>query len=330
MSQNNNDQEIDLGQLFQKFKEVGNFFIDKIFDFILFIKNNIIILTALIIVGFITGLYLSKATQSYDQKIIVSPNFGSIDYLKDKIELFNSKITNKDSVFFKSIKIDNYKNIGEITLEPIVDIYSFVSIKNNPSSTDNPLNTNLDLFRLLSDNDKISTVLEDEITSKNFKKQLIHFNTKKAISSSEVIVPILTYLNDSKYYNEIKDLSTDIYLNKIKANDSIIFQIDKILNQFSKSQPNSDKLIYFSDSNQLSDLIKEKNSLLEEQAELKLSLINENETIKEVSSTLNSLETHKKDIDYKLILPLIFVFLFIFTKGFIRFYKSQMLKRNAV
>ena len=330
MSQNNNDQEIDLGQLFQKFKEVGNFFIDKIFDFILFIKNNIIILTALIIVGFITGLYLSKATQSYDQKIIVSPNFGSIDYLKDKIELFNSKITNKDSVFFKSIKIDNYKNIGEITLEPIVDIYSFVSIKNNPSSTDNPLNTNLDLFRLLSDNDKISTVLEDEITSKNFKKQLIHFNTNKVISSSEVIVPILTYLNDSKYYNEIKDLSTDIYLNKIKANDSIIFQIDKILNQFSKSQPNSDKLIYFSDSNQLSDLIKEKNSLLEEQAELKLSLINENETIKEVSSTLNSLETHKKDIDYKLILPLIFVFLFIFTKGFIRFYKSQMLKRNAV
>ena len=91
MSSNSQDQEIDLGQVFNK---VGSFIqigIDSIFDLFLFIKKNILILVVLLISRIILGFFLDKINQSYNHEIIVIPNLGSTDYLYSKIDLLESK-----------------------------------------------------------------------------------------------------------------------------------------------------------------------------------------------------------------------------------------------
>ena len=71
MSTNSQDQEIDLGQVFKK---IGNFFkslIDSLFDVILFIKKNIVVLAILFIIGAAIGFYLDK-TNSFNMFIKVN------------------------------------------------------------------------------------------------------------------------------------------------------------------------------------------------------------------------------------------------------------------
>lgn len=129
MSTNSQDQEIDLGQVFKK---IGNFFkslIDKLFDVILFIKKNIIILAILFIIGAAIGFYLDKTNKRYNNEVIVAPNFSSVDYLYSKIELLEAKRKENDTVFFKELGFKNVKELGLIKIEPVLDVFSS-SIKN--------------------------------------------------------------------------------------------------------------------------------------------------------------------------------------------------------
>ena len=105
MSTNSQDQEIDLGQLSKK---IGGFFqklTDSFFDFILFLKRNIILVAVLFIVGAALGYFLDKKTKVYDHEVVVLPNFNSVDYLYAKINLINSKRKENDTLFLKSIGI---------------------------------------------------------------------------------------------------------------------------------------------------------------------------------------------------------------------------------
>ena len=78
---NSDNQEIDLTQIAQNVNGIFESLLNRVFRFILFIKRNIVVLTALFIVGAVIGFYLDKKIKSYNNQIIVSPNFGSTDYL---------------------------------------------------------------------------------------------------------------------------------------------------------------------------------------------------------------------------------------------------------
>ena len=92
-SQNNSDnQEIDLSEISKK---IGGFFENistRIFKGILFLKRNILVISILFVIGVGLGFYLDKTSKSYDSEIIVTPNFGSNEYLYSKVNLINSKI----------------------------------------------------------------------------------------------------------------------------------------------------------------------------------------------------------------------------------------------
>ena len=321
-SQNNSDnQEVDLSQIS---KSIGNFFegiSNIIFKGILVIKKNIIAVGILFILGAVLGSYLDKTVKTYDNQLIVSPNFGTVDYLYNKVNLINSKINENDTVFLKNVVgLKEPKKIGEITVEPITDVYQFINYNEK----------NFEFIKVLAEDGDIKKLVNDNLTSKNYPYHRIKFSTSKATITENTVVPILAFLNDSDYYKKIQKEYVNNVKVKIAANDSITSQIDGVLNSFSNavnSSQKNDKLVYYNnESTQLNDVIKTKNELVIEQGVNRIELVNYDSIIKEISATINIINTKSINGKMKLVLPILFVSLFLFIRFFIVFYKKQMSK----
>jgi hypothetical protein len=323
-SQNNMDnQEIDLSQISKK---IGNFFegiSNKIFHFILYIKKNIIVIGILFVIGAGLGWYLDKASKSYDNQIIVIPNFSSMDYLYSRITLINSKIKEGDTLFLKNVVgIKNTKKFNKIEIEPITDVYKFIA--NNP--------VNFEFIKLLAEDGDMKKIVDDKLTSKNYIFHNISFSTSKLTNSEETVQPILNYLNDSDYYSKVQKEYVSNINKKMIENDSIIGQINGILNSFSKTtngSQKSDKLVYYNENTQLNDVIKSKNEFIAEQGSLRLQLIDTDKIIKETSSTINIKNTEFINGKRKFIVPVIFVLLFLVFGSFKSFYKRHLAKSKV-
>ena len=321
MSTNSQDQEIDLGQVFQKIKDSFNTVLDSIFDFLLYIKRNIIVLFLLVVVGAGIGYFLDKNTKKYEHNIIVTPNFGSTEYLYAKIALLSSKKKEKDTLFLNSIGIKNSKNFSKIEIEPIIDVYKFIASRPE----------NFELIKLMAEDGDLDKIIENDITSKNYPFHLIKIGTNDEAVYKETIEPILKFLNQSDYFEAIRIQNLQNIKEKMVANDSTISQINTLLNEFSKTSSNnqkSDKLVYYNENNQLNEIIKTKENLVVEQGINRINLINSDKIIKEISTTLNVKNTKGLNNKMKIILPFIFLVLFFLLSILKRFYQVQTRKRS--
>ncbi|WET00627.1 hypothetical protein [Flavobacterium sp. YJ01] len=317
--QNQEDQEIDLVQISKK---ISNFFERlnrSIFGSIQFFLRNWIIVLVLIVTGFAIGWYLDTVRKSYSNQIIVEPNFESVDYLYSKIDLLQSKVISNDTVFLKNVVgIKKPKLIKRIQIRPIVEAYKFVENKER----------NFQLLELMAENGDINKILVDTITSKNYRYHTISFTTSEVAIDKEFAAPILSFLNNSEYFDTVQKIELKNLQSKIVQNDSIIKQINTVLSNFSsvtKGAQKNDKLVYYNENTQLNDLIKTKQYLIEDQGRNRLKLISFDKTIKEISSTINV--ESKKSINSKLkfYLPLLFILFFVLLNSFKAFYKKQLL-----
>lgn len=319
--QNNDDQEIDLSQITKK---IGGFFENvstRIFRGIMFFKRNILWVGILFILGAGLGFYLDRTSKVYDNEIILSPNFGSNDYLYSKVDLIKSKIKDRDTLFLKSIGIKNTQKLVNIELEPIVDVYKFIDNKA----------TNFELIKLMAEDGEISKIVKDNMTSKNYPFHLLKLTTIKTLPADDVINPLLNYINDSKYFKS----NQKEYLNNVKIkmaeNDSIITQINGVLNKIinNNGSSKSNSLVYYNDNMQLNDIIKTKDALITEQGTHRLELINYDKVVKEISVVTNVKNSTGTSGKMKLILPILFLGLFIIIKIFMSFYRKQLAKSKA-
>ncbi len=330
MSQNaNQDQEIDLSVISKKISSYINQIGFKIFKSIEFAKKNILIIVTIIVLGFGLGYFLDKTNQNYNSEIIVIPNFGSTDDLYAKVDLLQSKIAEKDTAYLKKIGFTDFKTIGIIEIEPIIDVYSFVS-NNTATIANNAQNSqNFEVVKLLAEDSDINKVLKDKITSKNYTYHLIKIASIGKLIDKKHIEPILNFLNANQYFLKIQNTYIENIKQKMAQNQVIINQIDGLLNQFSTTSNNnqkSDKLVYYNENSQLNDIISTKNSLISELGNQRLQLVNLDKIVKPSSVVLN--EKNKKGLNGKMskILPLLFLFLF-FGFVFVRnLYKKQQLK----
>lgn len=312
--QNNEDQEIDLVLISKK---INNFFqgiSTSIFRIIQFFIRNWTIVLILLLAGFGLGWFLDKTQKSYDNQIIVQPNFGSVDYLYSKIDLINSKIKENDTVFFKLIGISQNPGLSKISIEPIVDVFKFVN--NNEQ--------NLEVLKLITNNGDLKSVIKETTTSKNYPFYIISFSTKGLSKEGTYANALLNYINSSKYYADIQKVSVLNTKEKIKKNEEIISQIDAVLNRISVSgNSGHDKLVYYNENTQLNDLVKTKDGLIRENANYKIDLITSNKIVKESSVTTNMENTKSVKGKLKIILPIFFLVAFIFLVFIKRFYKKQ-------
>jgi len=322
-TQNNDNQEIDLSQVSRK---IGDFFegiSTKIFRAILFFKRNIVWVGILFVLGAGLGFYLDKTTKVYEHQIVVTPNFGSVDYLYAKIELLESKIKDSDTIFLKEVVgIKETKKFKDIEIEPIADVYKFIENKEQ----------NFELIKLMSEDGDIKKVLSESLTSKNYPYHLLKFVTTNETDYEKTVTPILNYLNKSDYYSLIqKEYMNNVKI-KMAENDSIIGQINGVLNAFSSNvngSQKSDKLVYYNENSQLNDVIKTKDQLVYEQGQHRISLVNLDKIVKNNSEVLNIKNTESINGKLKFVLPILFIFIFILVGYFKSFYQKQMAKHNA-
>lgn len=318
------DQEIDLRDVSRKVGSMFQSLNTFIFNSIQFVLRNIVILVLLLIIGVGVGIYLDRTQKTYHHQIIVSPNFGSVDYLYSRVALIDSKIKERDTVFLKSIGFKNPARLAKIEIKPIVDVYKFV----------NRTGKELDfqLLKLLSEDGDIKKIVEEPVTSRNYTFHQISFITRNKTAPQNTVDPLLAYLNDSDYFKKIQDESLKNVRLKMEANDRTIAQIDGFMDEFAASTAGStlksSNLVYYNENTQLNDVIQTKNDLHKEQGYLRIEMVGFDKIIKD-NTIITNIE--KKDAvsgNMKLWLPLLLIFLYLIIVFFIAFYKNQLRKRQ--
>lgn len=299
---NNPQEEIDLGYLLNK---IGVFFknLIKLFFLILaFFQKYIIVTVVLIIIGIAYGYYKDKkAEKKYENETIVIPNFESVDYLYGKVEAFNSKLSIRDTIFLKDVLGTNSRKIRKIEIEPIVDIYNFVSKSRE----------HIDVFRILFQNQELSDFVEDMATSKYYKYHKLNFTIVGDESSEKIINDILQYFNSNEHYLEYQEVGRENTLLEIAENTKMIAQIDSVFKAVSTftSQEKSNQSFFINDNSQLNDLLISKRELLEDRMNLMMRYKDETEVIKLVSADYN-LKPEGFYISNKLKYPILLILIF--------------------
>ena len=318
MSTNSQDQEIDLGQIGTGVKSLFNGIINSVFDFIFFLKKKIIVVGVLFVLGVVLGILLDKK-HSYIQKMILIPNFGSNEYLYNKISLLESKLKEKDIVFFKSIGINNIDEIGKFEIKPINGIYNFINSKENT--------LNFEFIRLMAEDGNIEKIIKDDVTSKNYYQHELVINTSRAFKKSELIDPILKYLQDSEHFNKLQTVYKKNVEEKIAFNNLLIKQIDDLVASYSQNKPTSNVVI--SENSGLSEIINKKDEMIKENQYTMLHYIEYDKIIKDQSIVSNQINTSGANNKMKLILPFLFVFLYFVGFLFNNLYKKQLARIKA-
>ncbi len=319
MSEKNHDEEINLSQVYNgiiKFADSCNRFI---YRKIKSIFRHKFALSTLFIFGIGLGVYFDKTVVTYKHQIQVKPNFKSVDYLYEKIDLIASKIKEGDTLFLKNIGLANPKNIKNIEIKPIIDVYGFVNQDKNKSD-----NKNFDILKLLDESTTINNVLSQEVTSKNYSFHTISITSKFPENNNPLVTPLLKYLNDSEYYLQVQKQYLANLNEKIKANAILISQIDAFLNTVSNNNESTGKnIVLLNQTTNIADVFNKKQILIEEQAKNELEKIDYDKIIKEKVRIINMVDRDGGNGKLKFILPLLFVFLYIIFVWFIAFYNKQ-------
>ncbi|CAM3560039.1 hypothetical protein FLGE108171_03010 [Flavobacterium gelidilacus] len=316
MSTNSQDQEIDLGQLFNKVSGFFKNIINSFFNLIFFIQKKIIIIIILFIVG-VALAYLADGKKNYEHEISVIPNFGSNEYLYKKIEELNTKLREGDTVFFKNIGIKDYENISSISIEAYPAIYNFINNKDQEN--------NFELIKLMAEDGNIEKILNSEMTSKNYYHHKVTIVTKGMWKREDLIDPILTYLNKSQYFLEQQKVHQQNLEEKLIANDSLIKQVDKIISLLS-SNSKGGLNVSISENSSIPELVNKKDNLISESHLLKTSKIISDKIIKEESSVLNIRKYVPLVLNSKILFPILLILFYLIGLAFLKIYNKQKLR----
>ncbi len=280
---NASDDEVDLGFIFSSVKSVYNSLAKSIIGVFKFYFKHKFYLLGLIIIGALLGFFYENNTdKTYENELLVLPNFSSTNYVYNKVEAINYKIEAKDSVYLKTIFGKDYKNLKEIRMEPVVDIYFFLS-KNE---------TYKELFELLYEEEAEIDFIENPINSRNFKYHRIFIKVKGEENHEKISKTFLNYINQNKHFNELKVLSRESLSLRIQKENEIINQIDTIV-KYSKHQNNGSLKEFdlsINDNQGLNTLLQRKKSMIENLVYLNVELINQQTILKYVDSNYKVLK----------------------------------------
>ena len=212
--QDNNSEEVDLGQLFQM---IGNAFrsffnlIGRILNgiflafiwFVLFIKKNIIILGAAVVIGLVLGIIQDKASAPvYKSETIIRQNYDTGETLNDLINYINELVISGDTINLSdNLKINSSEagKILEFSLEALV--------------TKNQQLQSFDNYKRDLDSVTASTLeFENYISSVkdyNYRDQKVIVRSSDQIMYSAVVGVIIDRVSSSNYFRneQQKDLA---------------------------------------------------------------------------------------------------------------------------
>lgn len=295
MSTHSQDQEIDLGQIG---KGISNFFkgvIDSFFKFLFFLKKKLVILIALSVLGIVAAFFLGS--KSYTHEVSVIPNFKSNEYLYTKIAQINSKLREKDRAFFSQIGIQHSDRIKKIEIEAYPALFPFVNDKENEN--------NFELIKLMTEEGGMDKIMNDETIGMNYYHHKITITSQGMLSKEAFIAPLLKYLNTSPYFENQQKIYLKNVRDKIILNDSLIAQIDKIIDLLSSNSSNA--TVSISEKNSLPELVQKKDELIYANQIFRIKESNYDKIIKEESSVINIRKFDPLLLNLKVFLPLLLI-----------------------
>src|SRR5690554_3567717 len=254
MSQQHSSEEIDLGYLFRKFNAFIKRCIRAGFMVLAFFAKYWLVTLVLLLVGVGYGYYKDQtSSKTFKNEGIVIPNFESVDYLYSNIEEINNRIANNDSIFLKDIFGENFKAIRKIEIEPIPDIYNVMTKSREQ----------IDVFRILYQNQEFDQFTENIATSKYFKFHKISFTTRGEGVSEEVIKNIQTFWNSNEHFQEYGEIYRENAEFQVKEYKHMIAQVDSIIKFLTTAAVrNENPGVIISENNNLHQLIIQKQDML--------------------------------------------------------------------
>lgn len=308
-------EEVDLGFLF---KGVRSFFrgLGKvIYNIIQVFLRNIILLAVILIVGVVLGYLLdSSSLRTYENRLIVIPNFESVDYLYDIVDEINFKRQIKDAEGLKEIFGEDYEDFKKVEIEPIPDIYNFITKSRE----------NIDVFRILFENQKLDEFVENMVTSKQYKYQRLKIFVA-GDQPFKLIDHFLEYLNTNEHFLAYQEVYKENTIRRIDETNKMITQADSLLSSIASTSGSdvSTFPVYASFNNDFFNIFRYKQTLLIDQLELEKRVKDEISVVKPVSRNYNIYEPGWKSVSNKIKIPLYLLILFSLFMLFRFLYKEM-------
>ncbi|MEX0997204.1 MAG: hypothetical protein WDZ45_09175 [Flavobacteriaceae bacterium] len=299
----NQSEEIDLGYLFKKINQFFKSVVIILFHVIAFFLKYKYVVLGLIIIGVAYGYYKDATSEPIlNNEVIVIPNFESVDYLYDKVEALNAKIEAEDTLYLKTILGSNHRKLRKIEIEPIVDIYNFAAQSRE----------NIDVFRILFQNQELAEFVEDITTSKYYKYHRINFIIKGEEQSSLIVENLLAYFNDNNHFREYQEIHLENTGYLLEQNAKTIEQIDSIFQAvISYSQRvGGSQSVNINDNSDLGTLVFRKQEVLKERIQLLKQEKDGVQVIKSVTVNYNLILDEGLNLSNKVKFPILFVLLF--------------------
>lgn len=313
MTQQNSSEEIDLGYLFKKIDGFFRKLIKALFLVLAFFIKFWIIILVLVLLGVGYGYYLdSNSKKTFLNEGIVIPNFESVDYLYENIQHLNSKIRQGDTIFLKKAFPSGYNRIEGIEVEPISDIYNMVTKSREQ----------IDVFRILFQNQDLDKFVNDITTSKYFKYHKVSFTIRGTENTEEIISEVFSYWNSNEHFKTYEEIYQQNAAFQVVEYRKMISQVDSIvysINSVSKGVETSNSGVIISENNNIHSLLERKTIMLAELQNLELQQSDYTSIIKLVNMDYN---VEKTSVSKKMKYPIILVGIFSLIFLFIHIYKS--------
>jgi hypothetical protein len=179
----------------------------------------------------------------------------------------------------------------------------------------------------MAEDGNLKEIIKEDFTSKNYYSHNITISTSEKINQKEIIEPILKYYQENKFYQKQQFIHQENIDEKIKFNDSLVKQIDGLIIKL--SDPKSSSNVTISENSSITALINKKDELIKESQNLKLNKGEYEQIIKVINISSNNLNSKGLNNKMKLLLPFLFVFLYLIVYSFNRLYKKQLERIKA-
>lgn len=292
---NNQSEEVNINDLVKGISTT----LDKIglgiFRLIQFINLKKYIILILLIVGGLLGFvvdYYSKGS-NFTHELIITPNVDSQAFLYKEIN---------------SLKFNENSSLKSVEIEPIIDIFNFMSENSN----------NLEIAKFLADNNvKLIKHAKGNETEQVYPYHLIRFYSKNYLKGEKEINNILNQLNKESYFVERLHKNQNFLQSKIQQNNISISNINNLFDKLGKNQPSVNSNVNIEVFTEINKLIENKQYLLEENKKLEKQLIENKDVIFKLADLKSNKET--KNQNFKFILPIVFLFGYFLLIGFNKF-----------
>lgn len=305
------NNEIDFGNVISKFSKSFEKLFIKLIQFITYLKSKKYIFLSLLLFGGVVGYVLDKMTNNYEYKLFVKAKYGYVDNLYNKVDLINAKFAEKDTIYLKKHGLF-YNGISKIKIEPVVDPYEFGG-RNE---------ANLELMKTFSEDMDLKKIVNDVEFYKNYPNHSIIIQSNHQYPIDKFEKSLSNYLNNNPLLNELKKINLENDYDKLKFNEKTMSQIDTILNSIAKNK-GSQSLVITAES-QVGDMLKMKDNLAKESTFIKIGIFEGSDFYKIIDSE-DSFKKLKSN-QLKIILP-IFILFFTFFYYLFAYLKKSITKR---